>query len=192
MAGDGLLVGRFQPFHQGHVTLIDHVRRTYRPDALFVVIGSSQASHTGRDPFTAGERFEMLLRVIRAERWTDLWPVPVADLHHHTLWVRHVESLFPSFSRVFTGDPLTRMLFEEAGYEVPKLPFFQRGSYQGTEIRRRMALGLPWQDAVPGAVRRFLEEIKGEERVRLLAGSEGPSGAPPTGDDETPGPSPPP
>ena len=192
MPGNGLMVGRFQPLHQGHVTLLEHVRRTYRPDALFVVIGSSQASHTEHDPFTAGERFEMLLRVIRAERWTDLWPVPVADLNRHTLWVRHVESLFPAFTQVFTGDPLTRMLFEEAGYEVPKLPFFRRASYQGTEIRRRMALGLPWQDAVPGAVVRFLQEIKGEERVRLLAGSQGPSGTSANGDEETPGPSLPP
>lgn len=192
MTGNGLLVGRFQPLHHGHVTLVDHLRKTYRPDTLFVVIGSSQASHTYHDPFTAGERFEMLLRVIRAERWTDLWPVPVADLNHHTLWVRHVESLLPPFTMVFTNDPLTRMLFEEAGYEVPKLPLFHRGVYQGTEIRRRMTLGLPWQEAVPGAVTRFLEEIKGEERVRLLAGAEGPSVSPPSGHEASPGPSPPP
>lgn len=166
---NGLLIGRFQPFHNGHLELLLHVRQSFRPAELFVGVGSAQASHTERDPFTAGERIGMILRSLQAERIEHVWPLPLPDLDRHAVWVRHVESLVPEFKQVYTNDPLTRMLFEEAGYEVPKLPFFNRGVYEGTEIRRRMAAGEPWSDRVPVGVATYLQEIKGEERVRLLA-----------------------
>ncbi len=169
--GVGLLVGRFQPLHNGHVELLRHVRRQFRPSAVLWVIGSAEVSHTVHDPFTAGERFEMSVRMAKAERIEDLWPIPVPDVHRHAIWVSYLESMLPPFSEVYTSDPLSRVLFEEAGYTVPKLPFFRRELFQGTELRRRMIAGEPWEEGVPPAVVRYLEEIQGVERLRLLAGS---------------------
>ncbi len=167
----GLYVGRFQPFHNGHLELIQHIDRTFHPDELLVGIGSAQTSHTLRDPFTAGERFEMITRALAAERFEGYWPIPIPDLDRHAVWVAHVRSLLPRFEQVYSNDPLTVHLFQTAGYEVPRLPFFNRGQYEGTEVRRRMAQGEPWEALVPVAVRVFLEEINGVERVRWLAGS---------------------
>lgn len=167
----GLYIGRFQPFHNGHLELIQHIDQTYHPEELLIGIGSAQASHTLRDPFTAGERFEMITRSLKAERFEGFWPVPIPDLDRHAVWVRHVESLLPRFHQVYSNDPLTVHLFQAAGYEVPQLPFFNRGQYEGTEIRRRMVEEEPWEALVPDAVRTFLGEIKGAERVRWLAGS---------------------
>jgi nicotinamide-nucleotide adenylyltransferase len=164
----GLYIGRFQPFHNGHLELVLHIERTFHPRELLIGIGSAQVSHTTRDPFTAGERFEMVRRALDAEHLEDYWPMPIEDVDRHALWVSHVSSLLPSFDQVYSNDPLTSHLFQEAGYEVPKLPFFNRGQYEGTEIRRRMAAGESWDQLVPAAVRTFLQEIKGEERVRLL------------------------
>ncbi len=167
----GLLVGRFQPFHEGHLRLLRHIRDSFRPEALFVGIGSAQHSHTFRNPFTAGERFEMILRVLREEALPDTWPVPVPDVDRHAVWVAHVASLLPPFEEVYSNDPLTRHLFESAGYRVPELPLFERTEFQGTLIRERMREGRPWETLVPPPVRRYLEEIKGAERVRMLARS---------------------
>lgn len=167
----GLYIGRFQPFHNGHLELVLHLERTFHPRELIIGIGSAQASHSYHDPFTAGERFEMIRRALDAEHLEDYWPVPIADVDRHALWVSHVVSLLPKIDQVYTNDPLSAHLFQVAGYEVPKLPFFNRGQYEGTEVRRRMVAGESWQQLVPPAVRLFLEEIKGEERVRLLGRS---------------------
>lgn len=167
----GLYIGRFQPFHNGHLELLLHVQQTFRPHELLIGIGSAQASHTPRNPFTAGERFEMVKRSLQAERFEDFWPIPVPDVDRHSIWVSHVVSLVPAFDQVYSNDPLTVHLFQKAGFEVPRLPFFNRGEYEGTEIRRRMAEQEPWEHLVPASVRGFLQEIKGAERVRLLSGS---------------------
>ncbi|MDE1819395.1 MAG: nicotinamide-nucleotide adenylyltransferase [Euryarchaeota archaeon] len=167
----GLYIGRFQPFHNGHLELVHHILGTFHPQELLIGIGSAQVSHTPHNPFTAGERFEMVRRALFAEHLEDFWPLPIPDVDRHAIWVAHVVSLVPSFDQVYSNDPLTVHLFREEGYEVPRLPFFNRGQYEGSEIRRRMAAGQSWQELVPAAVRVYLEEIKGEERVRLLSGS---------------------
>ncbi|MEM3596417.1 MAG: adenylyltransferase/cytidyltransferase family protein, partial [Candidatus Bathyarchaeia archaeon] len=54
----GLYVGRFQPFHLGHLEVVRSILN--RADELIIAIGSSQYSHTRRNPFTAGERVTMI------------------------------------------------------------------------------------------------------------------------------------
>jgi nicotinamide-nucleotide adenylyltransferase len=167
----GIYIGRFQPFHNGHMELLRHVMKTYAPGELLIGIGSAQVSHTLDNPFTAGERFEMVEAVLRAEQVQNCRIVPIPDLDRHALWVSHVVSLVPPFEQAYSSDPLTKMLFSEAGYETPDLPMFNRGMYEGKEIRRRILAKEPWEDLIPTPVRKILEEIQGVERLRLLAGS---------------------
>ena len=50
----GLLVGRLQPIHDGHMDVISRILAEV--DEVIIGIGSAQLSHTLKDPFTAGER----------------------------------------------------------------------------------------------------------------------------------------
>ena len=50
---NGLLIGRFQPFHFGHLEAIRF--GLSKVDKLFIGIGSSNKSHQERNPFTADE-----------------------------------------------------------------------------------------------------------------------------------------
>ncbi|MEF8871896.1 MAG: adenylyltransferase/cytidyltransferase family protein, partial [Haloarculaceae archaeon] len=58
----GFLVGRFQPFHSGHQQLVESIAEEV--DELVIGIGSADASHTIRNPFTAGERMVMISKVL--------------------------------------------------------------------------------------------------------------------------------
>jgi len=53
-----LFVGRFQPFHNGHLHAVKSILGD--ADELVVVVGSAQMSHEPDNPFTAGERLEMI------------------------------------------------------------------------------------------------------------------------------------
>ena len=46
---------------------------------------------------------------------------------------------------------------------------YGRELYSGTEIRRRMLKGEPWQNLVPDSVCKVIEEIDGVERIREIA-----------------------
>jgi nicotinamide-nucleotide adenylyltransferase len=96
----------------------------------------------------------------------------VTDLNVHRLWVAHIVSQTPAFQAVYSNDPLTVILFREAGFKVEPIPFFSRDKYSATEIRERMLRRQDWSFLVPPSVALFIKEIKGEERLRHLNDSD--------------------
>jgi len=164
-----LFVGRFQPFHHGHL----HAVRAIMEEAeeLVIVVGSAQMSHEPDNPFTAGERIEMIQSALDAsgvDRHRYLL-IPIPDAPAHRVWVSQVESQTPRFDIVYTNQPLTRRLLIEAGYEVRGMKMFKRNQYEATEIRRRILEGEDWSNLVPEEVYRIVREIDGEGRIRDLA-----------------------
>jgi len=162
-----LLIGRFQPFHKGHLEVVRSIAR--KCDSLIIGIGSAQYSHTVDNPFTAGERHLMISRALKDEGMHEYFLVPIVDINRYAVWVSHVVSLVPPFEVVFTNNNLTRRLFSEAAYEVRDSPMFNRDTYSGTEIRRRMVAGDEWKDLVPPAVAKVIDDIDGVNRIKDLA-----------------------
>jgi len=171
----GLLIGRFQPFHHGHLSVLREIRTNRPNEELLLAIGSAQDSYTWRNPFTAGERMEMIGRALREAELTGVVPVPIPDIDRHAVWVRYVESFLPHFERVYTNNPLTRLLFEQARYTVESPRLVDRALFEGETIRGLMAAGGEWKSHVPGAVVRFLEEIDAAQRLKILREGEAPS-----------------
>ena len=164
----GLYVGRFQPFHLGHLKAIHEVLKEV--EELAIVIGSAQYSHNLSDPFTAGERLVMIRRALK-EADVDssrVWIVPVPDVHLHMLWVAALEGYTPSFNVVYSNEPLTRRLFTEAGYKVKGVRFYERKVYTSTLIREKMLEDKSWASLVPESVAKFIIEIDGVNRLRDL------------------------
>ncbi len=168
MVKRGAFVGRFQPFHMGHLIVIKNLLKEV--DELVIVIGSSQHSHSIDNPFTAGERLVMVCRALKeAGISSDLWwVVPVPDVHVHMIWVAQVIGYTPKFEVVYSNEPLTSRLFREAGFEVKPIPFVERGIYSATEIRKRMFAGKNWEELVPKSVAAFIKQVAGIQRLRDL------------------------
>jgi Nicotinamide mononucleotide adenylyltransferase len=60
-----------------------------RVDELIIVIGSAQESHTLSNPFTAGERMEMIRRALEGSNidLSLIYFVPVPDILMNSVWV---------------------------------------------------------------------------------------------------------
>lgn len=169
MINRGLYVGRFQPFHLGHLGAIKEVLT--KVDELVIVIGSAQYSHNLNNPFTAGERLVMIRQALQ-EDGVDLskvWIVPVPDVHLHMLWVAAVEGYTPKFNLLYSNEPLTRRLFMEGGYKVENIPLFDRQTYASTFVREKMLKDQSWTTLVPKAVADFIINIDGVNRLRDLS-----------------------
>ncbi len=165
-----LIIGRFQPFHRGHLEVIKYIVSKYKD--VIVGIGSAQYSHTLENPFTAGERHLMISRSLESEGIHNYYLVPIEDLHRNSIWVAHVESIAPPFDVVFANNPLIKRLFEERGYKIEAPPFYDRKQYSAREIRRRIIEGELWEHLVPEAVASTIKEIDGVGRLRELAKSD--------------------
>ena len=165
---DALIIGRFQPFHNGHLEVIRKVASEC--DRMIIGIGSAQYSHSRDNPFTAGERYSMISETLRDEGIGNAAIVPVEDINRYSVWVSHVVSMCPPFSVVYSNNSVTRRLFEEAGFELRDSPLYNRKEFSGTEVRRRMAEGGDWESLVPPAVARIVKDIDGISRIKELTG----------------------
>jgi nicotinamide-nucleotide adenylyltransferase len=167
---NGLFIGRFQPFHKGHLATVKFALG--RVDQLVIVVGSAQKSHEPRNPFTAGERIRMIKESLDVDGEADIRRIliiPVPDIDVHSLWTHQVDMLVPKYDAVFANDPFTIMLFHEQGTEAIEAPLYRRDEMKATEIRKRMAAEENWEDLVPIPVSKVIKEINGIERVRAIS-----------------------
>jgi bifunctional NMN adenylyltransferase/nudix hydrolase len=81
-------IGRFQPFHNGHLALLKQALNTAAH--VIVVIGSAHQARTPKNPFTWSERCEMIkLALTDAER-SRISYLPVRDCYDEERWVQAV------------------------------------------------------------------------------------------------------
>lgn len=165
----GLFIGRFQPFHKGHLKTVEFALKSV--DTLVIVVGSAQKSHEPRNPFTAGERITMVKAALDAAKVDAkrVLIVPVPDVDVHSLWTRQVDMLVPGYDVVFANDPFTLLLFRERGVKTIEAPLHDRSRMMATEVRRRMAEGEGWEELVPIPVARIIKGMHGDERVRVIS-----------------------
>jgi nicotinamide-nucleotide adenylyltransferase len=162
----GIYIGRFQPYHDGHHAMVEHI--VDEVDELVLGIGSADVSHTTHDPFTAGERVLMLTKAL-GEFDLPTYVVPLEDIERNAVWVGHVQSMCPAFDVAYSNNPLVVQLFEEADIEVKQSPMFDRERLEGTDIRERMLHGDAWTDRVPDVVVEVIEEVNGVQRLGTVA-----------------------
>lgn len=169
-----LVVGRFQPFHTGHLRLVEQAASAY--GEVVVAVASAQSNHLPRDPFTAGERIEMIRRALADEGPDDALArcivLPVSDRPDNAAWPAHLRSALPPFGAAITGNPYVAMLLSGAGIAVARPRMVERERYVGSAIREMMARGDgAWESLVPRAVASYVNEIGGAERIRTIAAS---------------------
>ena len=167
---NGLFIGRFQPFHKGHLATVKFALE--RVEQLVIVVGSAQKSHEPRNPFTAGERVRMIKESLDSDGETDvrrILIIPVPDTDVHALWTHQVDMLVPKYDVVFANDLFTLMLFQEKGIKALEAPLYRRDEMKATEIRKRMIAEEIWEDLVPIPVSKVIKEINGVERVKALS-----------------------
>jgi len=167
----GILVGRFQPFHVGHLKAVKFAMS--KVDMLWIIIGSAQKSHEPRNPFTAGERLVMIKMTLDAEKINPKkWlVVPVNDVNDHSRWTDQIDLLIPRYDVVFTNDPFSTMLFKKHKKKVVKVPMLKRKFLSATEVRKRIASGENWKELVPKQVAEMIMEIDGVNRIKLMQSS---------------------
>ncbi|MBW2971855.1 nicotinamide-nucleotide adenylyltransferase [Candidatus Woesearchaeota archaeon] len=157
-----LILGRFQPLHNGHMKVI---REAFDKDEEIVIaIGSAGRVDEKENPFSGEERAEMIRKVL------DLNGIParivlVPNTPTDKGYVQHVEKhIGAKPDKVMTENPWTIDLFSKAGYDVVVTDrHFQISS---TKIRKLIASGERWEHFVPSPVPEFIRSIGGIERIK--------------------------
>lgn len=165
----GLFIGRFQPFHKGHLETLKFALGNV--DQLIIAIGSAQKSHEPRNPFTAGERVLMIRNSIDEDPEVDynkILIIPVPDVNVHKLWTYQLDMLVPSYNQVYSNDEFTKLLFWERGMKVIEPKLYNRDQYSATEVRKRIVTNKDWESLVTISTSKIIKQINGIERVKSI------------------------
>lgn len=180
-----LFIGRFQPFHLGHLDAIQQILP--KTDHLLIAIGSAENNFVPDNPFTAGERYEMIEAALSAEniprdRYTI---IPIRNIENYGLWPRHVELLLPPFEKVYSGSQIIKTLFQEYNKKTSEKRNLENNHFSeipghaveiikkkkninATAVREAMKQGKNWEQYLPKEVIKFIKSINGIERIQAI------------------------
>lgn len=163
---NGLLIGRFQPFHLGHLDALRFALS--KVDKLWIGLGSSNKPLQKNNPFSSEERKEMILSSIDEYMKPRIQIYFIPDLENHIKWIELIDTLVPKFDTVFTNDELTRHLYSKRDVEVLPIPFVKRDILSGTNIRDMIISDQTWEDLVPEGTKNFLYKTSAKQRLKNL------------------------
>ncbi|MFC2174264.1 adenylyltransferase/cytidyltransferase family protein [archaeon] len=124
-----VFVGRFQPFHKGHLHAIEAAREQFGD--VTVVVGSAQKYGTAVNPLPVGQRIEAIKREL-----PDVRIVTQNDVFNDREWVRQIQEKV-NFDVAVTGNDWVRDCFRKFGHSVEEPEFLSPEKYNGTAIRKR-------------------------------------------------------
>jgi len=163
----GLMIGRYQPFHLGHLSLAEQILSEC--EELVVALGSPEASFAFNDPFTAGERITMVHESLkkRGLQLSSCYIIPVPNSDNNYTWFESIRSMIPKVKTVYSGNQFVRLLLPET-VNVKSPSFVKFKIFNGTRIRNLIVRNGNWQDLVPTPVALFIKEIDGVSRLKRL------------------------
>jgi len=177
----GMVHGRFQPFHCGHLQYAlaalarcEHlIVGITNPDPSLIVPEATdpERHRPTANVFTFFER-QRMIRSALAEVGVDLTHVSIVPfpIHHPERWLCYCPAETTQFVRLLSAWGREKAKrFQEKGWAVEVLDASAAKDVSGYEVRRRLREGQGWEDLVPCAVAQVLKEISAVERLRRLA-----------------------
>ncbi len=163
---NGLLIGRFQPFHLGHLAALQFA--IPKVDKLWLGLGSSNKPIEKNNPFSIEERKKMILSSIDDSIQNKISIFPIPDLDNHVKWIQNIDTIVPDYEIIFSNDPMTEHLYSKRNVQVISIPFLKRDQLSGTRLRDLIKSDQKWDDLVPEGTKILLENLDAKNRLKIL------------------------
>ena len=176
----GMVHGRFQPFHNGHLryTLEALARSEHLvigitnpdPSETQVEAADSERHKPESNPFTFFER-QWMIRAALAEEDVDLSRVSIVPfpIHNPERWEHYCPKETVQFIRIFSDWSKQKAeRFQAAGWQVEILDPGVKKQDSGSTVRWCLCEGQGWEYLVPRGVSVVLKEIGAQERLARL------------------------
>jgi bifunctional NMN adenylyltransferase/nudix hydrolase len=169
----GVYIGRFQPFHHGHLRSIEFALS--KVDKLIIVLGSHSVAMNIRNPWSTSERTEFIQACLSVEQRDRVTFVPVRDwLYSDNLWLTEIQSQVSEIA----GDSQMAIFGhnkDSSSYYLdlfPQWDFIETGNYAGLNATSIRAAYFDRQaypsDSVPVPIDRFLQAFMTTDRYQIL------------------------
>ena len=148
-----LFIGRFQPFHKGH--LFSLLKCLEIAERVTIVVAKSNVSGTPDDPWDYKIRKMMVCAVVRTEglesKIERICSCP--DDPSDKVWLGQIKKRAGKFDVVVSNNPWVLDLFKADGYITVESGLYNRDELEGVKIRALLReRDNVWKQRVPEAV----------------------------------------
>lgn len=165
----GMIHGRFQPFHNGHLEYLRGAAE--RSDVVFVGITNPDPRRVREEPsdplrhlpesnpFTYTERL-LMIDAVAGDEGIPVHVIPF-PVNEPDLWPAYVPDGVTQYLRLFSewgGTKLDRM--RDAGYDVVILDEGVEKQISGRDVREAMRAHGDWEGLVPRGVARVIRSLE--------------------------------
>ena len=162
--GLGLFIGRFQPFHNGHLYALNFANSCCK--RIVIGVGSTQESGTERNPLSAKERIKIIKSGLRNTKMglTKTRFISIPDFSDDEKWFNYILVVVPDVDVVFSRNRIVMRIFKKHNIAVISPPWHMREKLAATKIRAMIKKGGNWRSRVPrGAVNEIAAQ---EENIK--------------------------
>lgn len=154
----GLLIGRFQPLHFGHIHLIHESLKQI--EMLQIGVGSAQdyQIHSDDNPFSYELREQMLKEMIRHENLENRIKsvIPLIDDPDDDVWREIVLKQTGPVDVVVSNNDWVNGIFNRVNIPTLSIPLYKRDLYEGKKIREVLKDSKKYHEYMPDYVWRTL------------------------------------
>ena len=165
----GLFVGRFQPFHLGHLDIVKKILK--ENERIIIAIGSAEKNYVPENPLTAGERVMIIDETLKAEkidpaRYTI---IPVRNIDNYALWIDHLNLYVPPYDTIYTGSHIVKACYEATAGRHKLVQIERVRPVSATFIRESMIANTKdWEKFIPARTVELLKKLHLPLRLRQI------------------------
>lgn len=152
-----LIVGRFQPFHKGHLFLIK--KALEKADKIVVGIGSANIMDVN-NPIDYETRKKVIKAVFYKEGIEEKLAkiVPLDDFFDDNKWLLNLKKQVGDFDITLGNNEWTNNILKKVGFKVLEVDYYNRKKYEGWRIRKLIKDNQKWEDRVPKYLIKFVSD----------------------------------
>jgi bifunctional NMN adenylyltransferase/nudix hydrolase len=171
----GIYIGRFQPFHLGHLRTLELALDC--ADRVILVLGSHRVAADIRNPWSSQERMEMITSELGESDVSRIHFLPIRDwLYSDNLWLAAIQQQVLAITQGSSSVVVVGHQKDASSYYLnlfPQWDFLETGNYQelnSTQIRQAYfsAIEREWVGQVPPGVARMLKVFQVSDRYQTL------------------------
>lgn len=160
--GTYLIMGRFQPIHNGHLHLIKKLTDECEELIIAVLVHSGSREI---NPLTYSERKDMIDAVMKSENILNYSVYPFPEQSSYTDYADYVNRMLPRFDLIVTADENMKKTFAMSGFKVRKEKKYQ--DLDSVGIRKELCQGIINPKHLPKGTTNYLTEINYKERCHM-------------------------
>ena len=141
----GMFIGRFQPFHLGHLEALKFALELC--DELVIGIGSSNTNGTEDNPLDKETRVEIIRAALKDagidHRTLNFFHIP--DFKSDDAWYEYIKASNISIDAVFSANEWVLGIFRNKNVAVVTPPLYRKDELSGVNVRECIRSGQPWE-----------------------------------------------